>query len=210
MASTTKYTGPHDSCDREGLHEHDVGEHPEPWLQILSVRHPDDSTRIRVFVHGVEIHSFDEENVDPGAGYEAEDYRERLDRAKAFAAASDANDYDRACLEALVAMRAQFRKYALMDGEEWDAIVDAPEPPDTPRDAIKARLEYLRGQVRAERLSWGEVAELQGLADHVEPGDAELAEWAGIDEQEFARRMHRFDTGTRNDTDTEGGAEGAS
>jgi hypothetical protein len=46
----------------------------------------------------------------------------------------------------------------------------------------KARLEYLRGEIRAERISYGEVSELQGLVDHIEPGDVELLEWAGVPE----------------------------
>lgn len=54
-------------------------------------------------------------------------------------------------------------------------------------DAPKERLEYLRGELRAERLSWGELGELQDLAEHIEPGDVELLEAAGVpehDEQE--------------------------
>lgn len=47
---------------------------------------------------------------------------------------------------------------------------------------VTARLEYLRGCVRAERMSWGELAELQSLAEHIEPGDVELLEWAGVPE----------------------------
>lgn len=46
----------------------------------------------------------------------------------------------------------------------------------------KRRLEYLRGELRAERMSYGEVAELQGLADYIEPGDVELLEAAGVPE----------------------------
>lgn len=49
-------------------------------------------------------------------------------------------------------------------------------------DTIQDRLEYLRGEIRAERISYGEVAELQGLAEHIEPGDVELLEWAGVPE----------------------------
>jgi hypothetical protein len=44
------------------------------------------------------------------------------------------------------------------------------------------RLEYLRGELRAERLSWSELAELQDLAEFVEPGDVELLEAAGVPE----------------------------
>jgi hypothetical protein len=47
---------------------------------------------------------------------------------------------------------------------------------------IKARLEYLRGELRAERISYGELAELQGLAEHIEPDDVELLEAAGVPE----------------------------
>lgn len=49
-------------------------------------------------------------------------------------------------------------------------------------DGIVGRLEYLRGEIQAERISMSEVAELQGLADRIEPGDNELLEWAGVPE----------------------------
>lgn len=45
------------------------------------------------------------------------------------------------------------------------------------------RLEYLRGEIRAERISYGEIAELQSLAEYIEPGDTELLEWAGVPER---------------------------
>lgn len=48
--------------------------------------------------------------------------------------------------------------------------------------SIEERLEYLRGEIRAERISYGELAELQGLAPHIDPGDVELLEWAGVPE----------------------------
>ena len=47
---------------------------------------------------------------------------------------------------------------------------------------IKERLEYLRGELRAERISYGELAELQGLAPHIDPSDTELLEAAGVPE----------------------------
>lgn len=52
------------------------------------------------------------------------------------------------------------------------------EPDSTP----STRLEYLRGELRAERLSYGELAELQSLAPHIDPGDVELLEAAGVPE----------------------------
>lgn len=47
---------------------------------------------------------------------------------------------------------------------------------------IKRRLEYLRGEIEAERISYGEIAELQDLAPHIEPDDVLLLEWAGVPE----------------------------
>lgn len=48
---------------------------------------------------------------------------------------------------------------------------------------IKDRLEYLRGEIIAERISYGEIAELQSLAEHIDAGDVLLLEWAGVLEQ---------------------------
>lgn len=47
----------------------------------------------------------------------------------------------------------------------------------------RKRLEYLRGEIRAERISYGEIAELQSLAPYIDPGDVELLEWAGVPEK---------------------------
>jgi len=51
-------------------------------------------------------------------------------------------------------------------------------------DTVRDRLEYLRGELRAERISWGELAELADLAPHIDPGDVELLEAAGVPEFE--------------------------
>ena len=45
-----------------------------------------------------------------------------------------------------------------------------------------ARLEYLRGELELGRISYLELSELQGLADHIEPGDVRLLEAAGVPE----------------------------
>lgn len=52
------------------------------------------------------------------------------------------------------------------------------------KQEIKNKLEYLRGELRAERLSYGEIVELQGLAQYIDPSDIELKEAAGIPEKE--------------------------
>jgi len=63
----------------------------------------------------------------------------------------------------------------------------------TTRKRLEGRMrEYLRGEIRAGRISWGEIAELQGLADEIEPGDVELLEWAGV--PEFIEDSHDFDS----------------
>lgn len=47
---------------------------------------------------------------------------------------------------------------------------------------ISVRLEYLRQEIRAERISYSEIAELQSLAKYISPDDIELLEWTGVRE----------------------------
>lgn len=61
--------------------------------------------------------------------------------------------------------------------------------------AEQDRLEYLRGEIRAERISYGELAELQGLAAHIDPFDVELLEWAGVSEDDYNRRLAEIEGG---------------
>jgi hypothetical protein len=42
------------------------------------------------------------------------------------------------------------------------------------------RLEYLRGELRAERISYGELAELFKLHEYIKPGDVELLGATGV------------------------------
>ena len=44
----------------------------------------------------------------------------------------------------------------------------------------KKRLEYLRGEIEAERISYGEMSKLESLKDYINAGDVQLLEWAGI------------------------------
>jgi hypothetical protein len=50
------------------------------------------------------------------------------------------------------------------------------------KTVIQKRLDYLRGEIEAERISYGEIAELQSLAEHIDPSDTALLEWAGVPE----------------------------
>lgn len=45
---------------------------------------------------------------------------------------------------------------------------------------IKERLEYLREELREERISYSELAELMALKDYILPDDIELLEAIGI------------------------------
>ena len=54
----------------------------------------------------------------------------------------------------------------------------------TKAKAIKQRLEELRVEIQSERISIGELLELQSLAEHIDKGDVELLEWAGVPEFE--------------------------
>ena len=46
----------------------------------------------------------------------------------------------------------------------------------------KQRLEYLRQELKAERISLGEIVELQSLVDYIDRDDVELLEAAGVPE----------------------------
>jgi hypothetical protein len=55
---------------------------------------------------------------------------------------------------------------------------------------IKQRLEYLRKKLRAERISYGELIELQSLAEHIKEGDVELLQAAGVEENTKPRKTN--------------------
>ena len=60
-------------------------------------------------------------------------------------------------------------------------------------DTIQERLEYLRGEIRTECISYGELSELMALSEHIEPGDVELLQWAGVPEfPDKAERLGRL------------------
>lgn len=55
---------------------------------------------------------------------------------------------------------------------------------ETRMETVKNRLEYLRGEIQAERISTGELLELHELAPFIDAGDVELLEAAGVPEFE--------------------------
>lgn len=59
-------------------------------------------------------------------------------------------------------------------------VTDLTIMPDEPTPA--ERLEVLRAALRSQDISMGELIELQNLAEHIQPGDTELLEAAGVPE----------------------------
>jgi hypothetical protein len=47
---------------------------------------------------------------------------------------------------------------------------------------MKDRLEYLRNEIRNERISYSEIIELQSLIEYIDNNDIELLEWAVVEE----------------------------
>lgn len=59
----------------------------------------------------------------------------------------------------------------------------------SPKQFAEKRLKYLRKELRAERISYGELNELQALAPFIDPGDVELLEAAGVPETKIAEHF---------------------
>jgi hypothetical protein len=64
-----------------------------------------------------------------------------------------------------------------LNGEKWKDSAQW-----TKVDVNKQRLEELRSILRSESISYGELIELQGLAEFIDPCDVELLEAAGVPE----------------------------
>lgn len=79
----------------------------------------------------------------------------------------------RSNLETIDSGVAASGQIAILRANGYDRIATA---------VAQARLEHLRGEIEAERISYGEIAELASLAEHIEAGDTQLLEWAGVPE----------------------------
>ena len=51
------------------------------------------------------------------------------------------------------------------------------------KEQAKKRLEEIRESIKAEKISYSEIAELQELKNYIEPGDVELLQWSGVEEK---------------------------
>lgn len=91
-------------------------------------------------------------------------------------------------IEALKALPPATLRQALADSigdffwQEMHSVMDTATEELLKALPIPARLEYLRGEIRAERISYAELVELRSLAPHIQPGDVELLEAAGVPE----------------------------
>lgn len=87
------------------------------------------------------------------------------------------------CEHALVLEAEEIARETIDDYTDADVTRIMGELRD--RSEIAGRLDYLRGEIEAERISYGEIAELQELADqgHIPEGDTLLLEWAGVPER---------------------------
>lgn len=70
------------------------------------------------------------------------------------------------------------------DINEQEAIWDCANNVEIYLDSPKARLELIRIELRGERISYGELAELQSLIEHIGPEDIELLEAADVPENQ--------------------------
>jgi hypothetical protein len=75
----------------------------------------------------------------------------------------------------------------LCEIESWRGPCREPGTADHVREHLAAvdMLEEIRQSIDAQSVSYGELAALADLAEYIGPGDVELAEWAGIPEEDF-------------------------
>lgn len=84
--------------------------------------------------------------------------------------------------------RQEGTSYSPGEGRHYRASLPGMEDHEIP-----GYLEHLRGKVRNQNISMGELSDLQGLADagHIHPDDMELHEAAGTPEEDFNRGQNR-------------------
>jgi hypothetical protein len=77
-------------------------------------------------------------------------------------------------------MNMFYRYYLLDNGDVVDSDGDFRFIKDNVHK--QKRLDYLRGQIEKECISYSEIAELQSLASYIQKDDVELLDWAGVKE----------------------------
>ena len=104
----------------------------------------------------------------------------------------DTDDPREAAAQALAIMQDPGSTAVVFDVDGTTVDLDEDRCPDCgdkpwnctcePPAEVTARLEEIRAEIVAERVSWGELAELQALARFIDACDVELLAWAGVPE----------------------------
>lgn len=83
-------------------------------IDIIHVRDPDFECDHTVYLNGTRIGSdqVSIEDVDPGRGYQREDYEERLEEAQEAATRPEATDFDRDYLQVIEAAEPTYKKWS--------------------------------------------------------------------------------------------------
>jgi hypothetical protein len=95
-------------------------------------------------------------------------------------------------LERTVTKLQSLQFVRLLSADELTALETAQKELDIIEKQI--RLEELRKEIQAERISTGELLELQSLKAHIEPSDVELLQWAGVPETDEDETTDLFET----------------
>lgn len=93
--------------------------------------------------------------------------------------------YKLACTPDAVLARQMAREAREAGSASPDEIIEELQDEYHGEPDPKVRLEEIREAIHAENISYGEIAELQGLIEHIDPHDAELLEWAGVSEEDY-------------------------
>lgn len=107
-------------------------------------------------------------------GFAIKDDRAEPDAARWSGYTDNGNTYRIVDFEAntLERLKSKIRQYHLRKRNGYGERIAA------------RRLEYLRGELEAECISYGELAELSGLKNYIKSGDVQLQEAAGVPESE--------------------------
>lgn len=83
-------------------------------IDIIHFRDPDSECDHQVYLNGVRLgrDQVGVEDIDPGRGYEREDYESRLEAAQEAVARPDATDYDRDYLEIVEEAESTYKKWS--------------------------------------------------------------------------------------------------
>lgn len=169
--------------DRRDIEGHFV-EHPSTVITTIMENHGDATETYKTAVKYKDAFTLavDEDTEQEFLKELLEDYLQML---------SNEYDYltsDEAIKETILASEYEFTESGKIEASKKKARKRRAEQVMYIPNKIKERLEYLRGEIEAERISYGEIIELQSLSDYIDPSDVVLREWAGLPENTEASK----------------------